>query len=203
MIFPIVQRSTLRRRHHAQRGNRRGGERIEERIWPAEPAQPPAEQFRQAAGDEPERARRRRIRLQRRGRGIFEDAAKWRTEHLIAGSAIRLVVHEAVDEADNGKTRTGRVAHRGSATVGVPPEDPAGELQATHGIRACGQLHAPGRHVEDIRSTRGIEHVRPIEETRKGPAIAAVADEAKAPVRRNAVCNATHMAAPAAKRDVS
>jgi hypothetical protein len=50
----------------------------------------------------------------------------------------------------------------------------AGETQAPHGLRACRELHAPGRHLEDVRSAGGVEHVRPLKETRKRLAVLAV-----------------------------
>ena len=175
--------------------------RIEERVRPAESAPPPAEQRRQAAGDEAERARRRRIWWKWSDRGVLEDPAKGRAKHLVAGAAIRIVVHEAMDDADDRKARAGRVGDRGPATLRVPAEDPAGKLQAADGVRARGKPHAPRRHMEDIRSTARIEHVRPSEETRERLAVVAVADEAEACVRRDVVRGAAHMAAPAAKRE--
>jgi len=55
-------------------------------------------------------------------------------------------------------------------------------------------------HMEDICSAGGIEHVRASEEARKGLAIPAVAGETEAGVRRHAVSDAAHLAAPVAKR---
>jgi len=60
---------------------------VEERVGPAEPAQPPAEKRWHAEGNEAQRARRRRVRRERSDRGALEDSAKGRAEHLIAGRA--------------------------------------------------------------------------------------------------------------------
>jgi hypothetical protein len=49
--------------------------------------------------------------------------------------------------------------------------------------------------VEDLRSPRGIEYVRTLEETREPLAISAIADEAKAGVRRDVVRNSVNVAA--------
>src|SRR6202011_454215 len=107
--------------------------------------------------------------------------AEGRTEHLVSGTTVGPVVHEGMNHADDRETRPrGGVGNRRPATFGVPAQDLAGEAQASHGVRARGELHAPGRHVEDVRSACGVEHVRPIEETRERPAVLAVADEAEA-----------------------
>jgi hypothetical protein len=98
-------------------------------------------------------------------------------------------------------TRAGHVADRSPAAICVPAEDLAGELQAAHSVRARGQLHAARRHMEDVCSARWIEHVRPLEEARERLAVPAVADEAKAGVRRNVARDAAHVAAPAGKRE--
>jgi hypothetical protein len=52
------------------------------------------------------------------------------------------VIHERMNEADNRESGAGSVRHWGPATISVPAEDPAGEVEAAHGIRARGQLHA-------------------------------------------------------------
>ena len=59
----------------------------------------------------------------------------------------------------------------------------------THGVRARGELHAPGRHLEDVRSAGRVEHVRPLKETRERLAVLAVADEAEAAGRGNVACD--------------
>jgi hypothetical protein len=175
---------------------------VEERVRPTEPAQPPAEKRWHAEGDEAERARRRRIRRERRDSGTLEDSAKWRAERLISGAAISFVIHERMNEADNRESRAGSVRHWGPATISVPAEDPAGEVEAAHGVGARGKLHAARWHMEDIRSACCIDHVRLFEEARKRLAVQAVADEAEAGVWRNFVRDAAHVAAPASKREI-
>jgi len=98
-----------------------------------------------------------------------------------------------MNEADNGEARAGSVADWGPATISVPAEDLAGEVQAAHSVRARGKLHAARWHMEDVCSARCIEHVRPLEEVRKRLAVLAVADETKAGVRRNFVRDAAHV----------
>ena len=56
--------------------------------------------------------------------------------------------------------------------------------------------------MEDVRSARGVEHVRPIEKTRERLAILAVANEAEAAGWGDVACDAAHAAAPAPKRKV-
>jgi hypothetical protein len=172
---------------------------VEEWVRPTEPAHPPAEQRWHAEGNEAERARRRRVRRKRPDRGALEDSAKGRAEQLFPGAAAG--IHERMNESDDRKARTGSVADRGVATIRVPTEDLAGELQATHRLRACCQLHAACWHMEDIRPARRIEHVRSFEEARKRLAVLAIADETEPGVRCNFVCGATHLAAPATKRE--
>ncbi len=53
--------------------------------------------------------------------------------------------------------------------------------------------------MEDVFSACRIEHVQPLEETRERLAVLAVADETEARGRRNFLCDATHVPAPAAK----
>src|SRR5262245_34342845 len=107
-----------------------------------------------------------------------------------------------MNEADNRETRAGSVADWGPATIGVPAEDSAGEVQAAHGIRARGQLHAARWHVDDFCPACCIEDIRPFQEARKRLAVLAVADETEAGVRRNFHRYAAHVAAPAAKREI-
>ena len=56
--------------------------------------------------------------------------------------------------------------------------------------------------MEDVRSARCIEHVRPIKEACERLAVLAVADETKAGMRRDTVRDAAHVAAPAAKLEI-
>jgi hypothetical protein len=107
-----------------------------------------------------------------------------------------------MNEADNRESRPGSVGDWCPATLSVPAEDPAGEVQAAHGLRAGGKLHAARRHMEDIRSARSIEHVRPLEKARKRLAVLAVADETEARIWRNLVGDAAYVAAQAAKREI-
>jgi hypothetical protein len=86
--------------------------------------------------------------------------------------------------------------------ISVPAEDLAGEAQAAHSVRARCKPHAAGWHLEDVCPGRCVEHVRPLEEARERLAVLAVADEAKAGVRRNFARDTAHAAAPAAKREV-
>src|SRR6266567_929981 len=111
--------------------------------------------------------------------------------------AVRLVVHKTVNHSDQRDARAGDVADRGPATIGVPAVDfPVAEAQASHGVHAGGEVHAPWRHLEDVRAAGCVEHVRPLEEARERLAILAVAeDSAAAPGRRNPTRDATHVAA--------
>src|SRR5262245_64652484 len=96
----------------------------------------------------------------------------------------------------------GAVRDRGPATFGGPAQNLVGEAQAAKGVRARYELHAPGRHLEAVRTTGRVEHVRPLEEARERLAVLAVADEAEAGGRGDITCYAAHAAAPAAKREV-
>jgi hypothetical protein len=191
----------LIRREHARHGEWGACMIVEERVGPTEPAQPPAEQGWHAEGNEAQRAWWRRVRRKRPDRGALEDSAKRRAEQLIPGAAAGIQAHERMNESDDREARTGSIADGGPATIRVPSEDLAGELQAAHRVRACCQLHTARRHVEDIRSSRCIEHVRSFEEARKCLAVAAVTNETEPGVRCNFVCGTTHVAAPATKRE--
>ena len=107
-----------------------------------------------------------------------------------------------MNEADNREAWAGSVANRGPATISVPAEDLAREAQAAHSVRARGKLYAARGHLKDVRSTRRIEHIRPLQETRKRLAILAVTDEAEAGIRRNFMRDASHMATPATKQEI-
>jgi len=175
---------------------------VEKRVRPAEPPQPPAQKRCCAVSEEAERGRRGSVRWERPKGRALENTAKRRAERLIPGTAIGIVVHERMNEADNRKARARGVADRGPATISVPADDLAGEAQAAHSARSRGELHATCWHVEDVSSTCRIEHVRPLQEARKRLAVLAVADETEAGVRRNFMRDAAHMAAPAAKREM-
>jgi hypothetical protein len=95
--------------------------------------------------------------------------------------------------------RAGGVGNRRPATVAVPAQDLAGEAQASQGVRARGEIYAPGRHVEDVRSACGVEHVHAIEEMGERLAIRAIADEAEAAGWGDVACDAARVAAPAPK----
>src|SRR5271169_6164171 len=95
----------------------------------------------------------------------------------------------------------GRVGSRGAATFGVPAQNLVGEARAPHGVRSRGDLHPPGRHLENVPSAGLVEHVRPLEEACKRLAVLAVADEAEASRRGDGARDAAHAAAPA-KREV-
>jgi hypothetical protein len=84
----------------------------------------------------------------------------------------------------------------------VRAKDLAEEVQAPHSVRARIKLYAARWHLEDVCSAPGVEHVRPLEEVRERLAVLAVADGAKAGVRRNFVRAAAYVAAPAAKREL-
>src|SRR6516165_6150047 len=95
--------------------------------------------------------------------------------------------------ADDREARPGGgVRNRGPATIAVPAQNLVGEAQAPHDVRARGELHAPGRHLEDVRSAGRVEHVRPLEETRERLAVLAVADEAEAGGRGDVARDAAH-----------
>jgi hypothetical protein len=174
---------------------------VEERVRPTESAQPPAEKRWYAEGDEAEPAWRRCVRRERPDGGALEDLAKGRAEHVISGT-VSIVAHERMNDADNREAWAGSVADRGPATISVPAEDLAGEVQAAHSVRAGGKLHTARWHVEDVCSTRFIEHVWPLEEARERLTVLAVADETEAGVRRNFVRDAAHVAASAAKQEI-
>ena len=76
------------------------------------------------------------------------------------------------------------------------------KLKASHGVDACGQLHAAGRHLHDVRAAGRVEHVRAVEEAREGLTVLAVADEAEAAGGREFARNAAHVAAPTLKREI-
>ena len=197
----IGEGSALARRDDARWRERHVRMRVEERVWPAEPAQPPAEQRGQATRDQTERTRRRRVRPQRSGRRLLKQPAKRRAERLIPGAAVGAMIHEGMNKADNRKARAGRVGDRGPATIGVPAEHPTREVQAADGVRARRKCHATGRHVEDVRSACAVQHVRPPQKARERLTIAAVANEAEAPIGRHVVSYAAHMPAPTAERN--
>jgi hypothetical protein len=77
----------------------------------------------------------------------------------------------------------------------------AEKLMQRTGIRAGGEGHARGRHMDDVGAASVVEHVRPLEKARERLAVCAVADEAKAGVRGNLAGDAAHVAAPTAERE--
>jgi len=109
-----------------------------------------------------------------------------------------------MNHGDDREARAGGgVADRGPATIGVPAEDAlVGKAQAPHGVRTRSEFHAPGRHLEDVRTAGGVEHVRPLQEACERLAVLTVADEAEAGGRRDVARNAAHVAALAPKREV-
>ena len=107
-----------------------------------------------------------------------------------------------MDEADNGEARARGVADRSLATFRVPAENLAGDMQAANSVCARGKFHAACWHLEDIRATRCIEHVRPLKKVRERLAIPAVTNKTKAGMRRNLIGDPAHVAAPASKRKI-
>src|SRR5262249_5741914 len=143
----------------------------------------------------------RRVRRERAGGGLLEDPAQRCAEPRVPAATVGLVIHEGVNDADHGETRTRRIGDLSVATIRVPAEDALREVQAAHGIRARSKFYAARGNVENICSTGGIEHVRASKETRKCLTVVTVTDETKAGVLRNDVCRAVHLAATAAKRN--
>ena len=176
---------------------------VEKWCRPSEPADPPAKHHGRAASEDPERRRRSRIRRERPDGGAFEDAAERQAEDLVSGTTVGLVVHERMNDGDDREARScGGVGDRSPTTIRVPPKDLVGERQTPHRIHASGDPHAPGRHLEDVRSAGGVEHVRTSDETSERLTVLAVADEAEAGRRRDAARDTTHATALAPKRDV-
>jgi hypothetical protein len=94
-------------REHARYGARSLRTIVEERRRPVEPAHPPVEQLRRAAGEEPERRRRWRLRRERPDGGAFVDAAERRAEYRVPRAVVGLVVHEGMNHADDREARPG------------------------------------------------------------------------------------------------
>src|SRR6185369_2138071 len=105
----------LARREDVRHGEWRVRMHVEERVRPAESAQPPAEKLRYANGEEAERERRRRIRRERSDGGSLEDPAKRCAERIVPGTTTGIVVHERMNDADNREARTGGIADRAPA----------------------------------------------------------------------------------------
>ena len=99
-----------------------------------------------------------------------------------------------------GKPGPAAVLAIGVRTIGVPAQDLVGEAQAPQRVRARGELHAPGRHLKNIRSTCRVEHVLAFEEMRERLAVVAVAYEAEAGGRRDIGRDAADATALASKR---
>jgi hypothetical protein len=73
-------------------------------------------------------------------------------------TTVGLVVHEGMNHADDWEARpSGGVGNRGPAAIGVPAQDPLGEAQTPQGVRAHGELHMPGRRLEDVGSAGRVE----------------------------------------------
>jgi hypothetical protein len=104
--------------------------------------------------------------------------------------------------ATTGKCGPAGIADRGPATRAVPAQDRAGEAEAPHGVRARGELHARGWHLDVVRPAGRVEHVHTPEETGEHLAVLAVADESEAGGRGNAAGDAAHAAASAPKWEV-
>lgn len=82
------------------------------------------------------------------------------TEQFVARMADRLAIHEYMTHPDDREARGG-TGNRGPATDGVPTEDAlVGKAHAPQDVRTRGELHAPGWHLEHVRST-GFGRVRP------------------------------------------
>jgi hypothetical protein len=96
----------------------------------------------------------------------------------------------------------GGVGNRAPATFGVPAQDPVGEAQTPHGVRARGELHARRGHLEDVRSAGRVDHVRPLKVTRERLAVLAVAGETEAGGRGDIARDAAHKATLTPKREV-
>jgi hypothetical protein len=102
----------------------------------------------------------------------------------------------------NGTRAGSGIRNRGPATIGVPAENFVREAEASHCVDPCGQLHAAGRHLHDVRAAGCVEHVRTVEEAREALTILAVADEAEAAGGRKFARSAAHVAAPTLKREI-
>jgi hypothetical protein len=175
---------------------------VEERVRPTEPAHPPTEQSRRAEREETECGRRGRVLREWPHRRALVEAAKRHAERLISRAAVTLIAHERMNDAHRWKARAGRVAYRGPATIRVPSEDLAGEVQTAHSVHTRYQFHPACWHLKDIGSTRIVEHVRPLQKARERLTVLAVANEAEAGGRRNVSRNPAHVPAPAPKREI-
>ena len=132
----IGQGGPLLRREHARRGERRTRLFVEERVRPAEPHSHQPRSF----------GRRSATRPNERGGGAFAgsgavaECSKIRQSGAPSTSSrlwpVGPMVHERMNEPDHREARAGSVGERGAATLRVPAEDPAGEVQAAHRIGA-------------------------------------------------------------------
>jgi hypothetical protein len=195
---------TLTPREHARHGAGAVHAIVEERRRPGEAENPPAEYFRCAAGEDSEGRRGGRVRRERPDGEAFVNAAERWAEHVVPGTTVGSMDHKRMNQGDDREARAGGgVADRSPATIAVPPEDTlVGEAQAPERIGTRDELRAPGRHLEDVRSPSGVEHVRPLQEPRERLAVLTIADEAEAAGRRHLARNAPHAAAPTPKREV-
>jgi hypothetical protein len=115
---------------------------------------------------------------------------------------IGLKAHERVNHSHEREARASSVADRGLTTIGVPAEDLAGQLQATHSVGARRKPHTARWHLENVGSASCVEYVRPIEEARERLTVLTVADEAEPRGWLGLTGGAAHVAAPAPKREL-
>jgi hypothetical protein len=113
------------------------------------------------------------------------------------------MVHEGTDETNNRKARPSGVSDRGPTTTAVPTENGARDVYAAHCVDPSDKFYATRRHLKDVRSTSGVEHIWSSKKAREGLTVPAIADATKAGTRRDLLCSAVHVAAPTAKRKVS
>src|SRR5262245_20213533 len=140
------------------------------------------------------------MQRERSDSGTFENAAKRRAEHRVAGTTVALVVHEGMNDGDDREARACRgVGHRSLATLRVAAEDFVGEREAPHRVPARGDREARWRHLEDVSSTGLVEYISSSKETSERLTVVAVADEAEAGRWRDVARNAAHAAALAPK----
>src|SRR5262252_3518329 len=139
---------------------------VKERRRSAEPEHPPAEYLRRSAGEDPERRACGCVGRKRSDGGALVDTTERRAKQLVQGTTVGPVNHKRMDQGDDRKMWAGGgVANRCPATIGIPAQDAlVGEAQAPHGVRAHGELHSPVRHLEDVCSAGGIEHVWSLQE---------------------------------------
>src|SRR5262245_47207795 len=125
--------------------------------------------------------------------GTFENAAKRRAEHSVAGTTVAIVVHEGMNDGDDREARACSGVGQGSpATLRVPAEDLVGEREAAHRVRARGDREARRWHLEDVSATGLVEYVSSSEKMSECLTVLAVADEAEAGRWRDVPRDAAH-----------